>query len=603
MRSFSLSALNTIRRCRALSLGQWPQLLLALAMAIFITQSALAAPDVRVERNVAVPMRDGVILRADVYRPSDDGPYPVLVMRTPYGKQGKNFNAFVAAGYIVVCQDARGRYESDGKFESLVQPDSHDGEDGYDTVEWAAKLPGGTGKVGTFGTSYNSFLQWKLAALRPPSLVAMSAHSIPARYTDLEGPGTIRPGRRLKWWFSTLSPDMRRRADRPGSHTTAEAVKLWDGGEDQKLLKFLPWLDLPDYVCEDEAEAVRNWLRRPHTDPWQLDKQCREIDVPNFDVVGWYDHCNGHMALHRAMVAEGRTEAARHGQRIMIGPWSHASLGKGKYGDIDFGPAANVNLEQAEIRWFDYRLKGKDNGVDRDAPVKIYVMGAGCWRDEQEWPLRRSQPLELFLNSDGKANTPAGDGRLARDSRTAAVSDRYRYDPRDPVPTLWTKELFTIPANQRPLAARQDILVYQTEPLTEPLEVTGYPELVLYASSSAPDTDFFARLIDVAPDGVARDISMGMVRGRYRNSLDKEELLEPNRVTKFVIRLNPTSNEFQPGHRIRLDITSSDFPNYDRNHNTAADQNADAELHVADQTIHHGGANLSKLILPVIPRK
>jgi len=559
-----------------------------------------AAQDAKVERDVPVPMRDGVVLRANVFRPEGEGPWPVLVMRTPYGKDGKKFETHVKAGYIVVCQDARGRYKSDGQFESFVRFQTHDAEDGYDTVEWAAKLPGATGKVGTFGGSYNAFLQWRLAPLRPPSLAAMAASSIPAHMTDLEGPGTIRPARRLRWWNATISPDLRLRAGRPGPHTAAEATKIWKAGEGERLLHFLPWLQLPDSVFEDEAEPVRYWLRHPDTDPWQLDKGCKEIAVPNLDIIGWADHCNGSIDLHQAMVKHGRTRSARQGQRMIIGPWGHASRGRRKVGDFDFGPAAALDVAQTEIRWFDSWLKGKTNGVGQEAPVKIFVMGANRWRDESEWPPRRAKRMELFLASDGAANTPSGDGRLTAKPPGRSGEDHYRYDPRDPVLTLWAKTSFMVPNDQRPLSNRQDILVYQTEPLDQPLEVTGYPEVILYAASSAPDTDFFARLIDVSPDGMARDVSMGMVRARYRNSQAKPKFLKPGRVTRFTIKLRTTSNEFQPGHWIRLDITSSDFPNYDRNHNTAADQNADATLMTADQTVHHGGQWKSKLILPVI---
>lgn len=554
-----------------------------------------------VELDVPVPMRDGTILRADVWRPDRGGPYPVLVWRTPYGKQGKKFNRHVEAGYIVVCQDARGRYASDGQFESFVRSKTHDGVDGYDTVEWAARLPNSTGKVATFGSSYPAFLQWRLAPLRPPSLVAMSAQTIPARHSDLEGPGAIRPGRRLWWWTATMAPDLRRRAGRPGTHTRDEAKLLWDAGESRNLITFLPWMELPDRVFEDEAEAVRQWLADPHTDPWRLDEQVQEIEVPNFDIVGWFDHCNGDMLLYRTMAQEARSETARKQSRIIIGPWSHSARGKRRFGDLDFGPEASLDLTELDIRWFDYWLKGDQNGVDQDAPVRIFVMGANRWRDEREWPLSRQQPRELYLASGGRANTPAGDGRLNSEPPPTAGLDRYRYDPRDPVPSLYGAELFTMPTDQRPLASRADILVYQSEPLDEPLEVTGNPVVELFAATSAPDTDFFARLIDVAPDGTAREVTMGMVRARYRKSPFEPELIEPGQVVRYTIRMNPTSNEFQPGHRIRIDVTSSDFPNYDRNHNTAANQNADATLVSADQTIHHGGARPSKVILPVIP--
>jgi putative CocE/NonD family hydrolase len=392
---------------------------------------------------------------------------------------------------------------------------------------------------------------------------------------------------------------MRLRSGAEGPKTKAEAAKLWKDGEDKRLLHFLPWLELEKLVFEDEDEPVKDWLRAPHRDPWRLLDGCPEISVPNLDIVGWFDHCNDSIELHRAMRRVGKTETARDGQRLIIGPWSHTGHGSSKVGGVDFGKSAALDVVQTEVRWFDHWLKGEANGVSKDAPVRIFVMGANKWRDEQEWPPDRAKMQTLYLDSGGKANTPAGDGRLVTQA-AAAAQDSYRYDPMDPVPTLWTASMFTVPADQAPVAKRQDILVYQSEPLAAPMEVTGYPEVILHAASSAPDTDFFAKLIDVAPDGTNRDIASGMVRARYRDSLDKPKLLTPGEVVEYRIRLRPTSNEFRPGHRIRLDITSSDFPNYDRNHNTAADPNADAKLEVAEQTIHPGGATASRLILPVI---
>ena len=583
---------------------RFPLILVGLVCAqvgLVCAQVLAAAPalEVKVQKNVAVPMRDGTILRADVYTPKTGGPYPVLVSRSPYGKPGGGMT-YAKAGYIVVCQVTRGRYESDGVFKSFVHQDDGQAEDGYDTVEWAAKLPGSNGKVGTFGASYNAYVQWKLASLRPPSLVVMSAHSIPARMTELEGPGGIRPGRRINWWYRSMSWDMRKRTDGEKPHSRAEANKLWVTGKDKELMYTLPWVDLPDSVFGYEAKVVKDWLRNPRRDPWQLPEICTEVAVPNFDVVGWFDHCNGSIGLHRKLVKKGRNENVRNRQRLVIGPWSHTGRGGRKVGDLDFGKNAAFSVRGQELRWFDHWLKGKGNGIDQEPPVRIFVMGRNEWRSEKEWPLSRAKKVRYFLDSGGSANTPAGDGRLGRKSAKQKGSDNYDYDPAKPVPTIWTAKQFTVPADQRPLAKRQDILVYQTEALKQEMEVTGYPKVMLYASSSARDTDFFVRLIDVAPDGVARDVTMGMVRASKRNGLEKDHWLQPGKVTKFEIEMNPTSNLFKKGHRIRLDVTSSDFPNFDRHHNTAVNQNVDARLVVATQTVHHGPKFRSAIELPVI---
>jgi uncharacterized protein len=566
--------------------------------------AALAGePAVVIEREVPVKMRDGLVLRADVHRPDAGGPYPVLVWLTPYGKHKQHFDKYVNAGYIVACVDVRGRYASEGTWESWLRPQTHDAEDGYDTVEWAGSLPGASGKVGTIGFSYGAFLQWKLAPLRPPALAAMSAHSIPARYTELEEPGTMRPGRRLRWSMVTMSPEVRRRANRPGTHTEAEAAAAWDAGEGRKWLEFLPWLDLPQEVFEDETPYMQEWLRHPDRDPWRLDQGCRQITVPNMDVVGWYDHAKGDMRLFQILAKQGKTRTARQGSKLVVGPWSHFPPGGRRFGNIDFGPEADLDLVMLDVHWFDYWLKGKLNGVDHEAPVKLFIMGDNRWRDEQTWPVKRARPRTLYLSSGGKANTPSGDGRLSPQRPGTEVGDHYTYDPRDPVPTLFAPGNFTCAMDQSPLSNRQDILVYQTEPLVERTEVTGLPEVELFAASSAPDTDWVARLIDVAPDGLARDVCMGLARARFRNGVNKPRLIKPGETLKYSIRLGPTANAFLPGHRIRLDITSSDFPNYDRNHNTAADQNADRELVRAMQSIEHSGRYSSRLLLPCVPNE
>jgi len=389
----------------------------------------------------------------------------------------------------------------------------------------------------------------------------MSARSTTASRRDNEPTGTLRPYVYLHGTTTRVAPERRRRANRPGVHTLWEARKLWEQGESEKWVNFLPWVGLPPELFQEDAGNFKYWLNNPHFDPFGLHKGCKDISVPNLDVTGWYDCCNNNMLLFRTMIKEAKTEVARKGCRIIIGPWSHGGSGRRRVGAFDFGPDASLDVDGLQIRWFDHWLKGKQNAIDKDPPVRIFVMGDNTWRDEQHWPLQRAEKKILFVTSDGHANTASGDGELVRQKSEQTSTDQYLYDPNDPVATLPDPGRRLFPADQRPLADRKDILVYQTEPLAERVEVTGNPVVELYASSSAPDTDWFVRLIDAVPDGPARNVSMGVVRARYRDGFNSPKLLKPGEMVKYTIRMNPTSNAFLPGHRIRLDITSSDFPN------------------------------------------
>ena len=551
------------------------------------------------EKDVAVPMRDGVVLRASVFRPEARGRYPGILLRTPYGKPETGFERYVRAGYAVVSQDSRGRYASDGEYVPFTVEHTGDAEDGYDAVEWLARQPYCNGRVGTLGASYNAWMQWQLARLRPPHLVAMCAYSIPLELTEVDWPGGFRPGRRIKWWMTTLAPDLRRRQGLPEPHTPAEAVEIWDNVEHGRWLGFLPWLDIGRYLPQRLAEYAEDWLRHPNRRPWRFAEVHKEVEVPNLDFSGWYDHCGGTMAHLGLMQENARTEVARTQTRLIIGPWNHPGLGQRRIGDIDFGPQAGLDLSDLIIRWFDCWLKGLDNGIEQEPALRYFVMGSGRWKSADTWPPAGMDEAVYYLHSQGDAGQVRGDGRLEREAPGEEPGDRYTYDPRDPVPTLWTRQLFTVPADRRVLEHRQDILYYRSPPLEEEVEVVGYPEVVLYASSSALDTDFFARLVDEAPGGPALEVSYGMVRARHQHSLDREDLLVPGAITEFRIRLGPTACRFLQGHRIRLEITSSDFPNHDRNHNTGRNDLEDIELVAAEQKVYHAAGCASQLILPV----
>lgn len=560
---------------------------------------ATGALGIIVEENVPVPMRDGVILRANVFRPDAPGTFPALLTRTPYGKATGGMDRYVRAGYVVVTQDTRGRYASDGEYAPFTVEDTGDAEDGYDTVEWLAHQPYCNGRVGTMGGSYNAWMQWMLAKLHPPHLVAMCAHSIPLELTDVDWPGAFRPGRRIKWWMTTIAPDLRRRQGLPPPHTPAEARKIWDDIEQGRGLGFMPWLDLPRYLPKGLAEYAEDWLRHPNRRAWRFKEIHSEVEVPNLDFSGWYDHCNGTMGHLSGMQRNARTEVAQTQTKLIIGPWNHVGIGRRTIGEIDFGPQAELDLSDLIIRWFDHWLKGLENGVDREPAVRYFVMGSATWKTASTWPPDGNREKVYYLSSNGSAHRVESSGLLTLETRGEEPCDVYIYDPNDPVPTLWTRELFTAPSDRRLLEYREDILYYRTPPLEEDVEVVGYPEVILYASSSAPDTDFFARLVDEQPDGPALDVCYGMVRARHRHSLDREDLLTPGEITEFRITLGPTACRFLKGHRIRLEITSSDFPNHDRNHNTGRNDLADTELVAARQKIFHSEKHPSRLIVRV----
>jgi uncharacterized protein len=540
-------------------------------------------------------MRDGVKLRATIFRPDAAGAFPAVLLRTPYGRPQTGFERYVRAGYAVVTQDSRGRYASEGEWVPFTEEHTGDAEDGYDSVEWLAAQPWCNGRVGTLGASYNAWMQWMLAKLRPPHLVAMCAYTIPLELTQVDWPGGFRPGRRIKWWLTTMAPDLRRRAGMPPPHTPEQARKAWDEGIEGEghWIGFLPWKRFTDHLPPGLARYARDWLADPGRRAWKFDQVHAQVEVPNLDISGWYDHCNGSIQHLALMQANGRSAQAREGTRLIIGPWNHPGLGQRQTGDIDFGPQAEVDLSDQIIRFFDHWLKGLDNGAESIDAVRYFCMGTNQWRSASTWP-PPSRPLELYF--DTGADRPA----LSPTPAAKSGDETYQYDPHNPVPTLWGKAWFTGPADRRQVEHRQDIVIYRSHILEQDIEVAGEPYVVLYASSSAPDTDFFARLVDEHSDGEqALEICYGMVRARHRHGLERDELLKPFEVTEFRLQLGPTACRFAAGHRIRLEITSSDFPNHDRNHNTGGDDLNETQLAVAAQRIFHSPEQHSRLVLPL----
>ena len=548
-------------------------------------------------------MRDATVLRGDVYWPAEPGNYPVLVQRTPYDKGGRNAeNArlLADAGYLVVVQDVRGRYASDGEFAWGFGAETKDGVDGYDTIEWAARLPGCDGRVGTWGFSDPSRCIWEMAGTTPPSLAAIFAGGMAMRLTEMNF-GVFETARRLQWTYNMAVDARRRVGDTSAPNNREDADRMWHEFERGKWIWHLPLGTIPDDVFSTLSPTLKRYMTEQNVDAWGFDKVHPRVNVPTCNITGWYDRLVGTINNYVGMANNGPKEL-RDEHRLIVGPWGHSTMGKRLQGPLDFGADAEGTFAGELVRWYDHVLKSVDNGLGNEPPVKLFIMGEDRWRFESEWPLGRTRYTDFYLDSGGSANTVRGDGTLSMSSVGSGPPDGYDFDPRDPVMSLMDLSGQSVARDQSPLDRRGDILVYQTPPLEQEIEVTGPVVLKLWAASSAPDTDFTAKLIDVHPDGLAVQLTYAIMRAQYRNGYETPSLIEPGRPYEYTVQLNPTGILFRRGHRIRLDVSSSDFPNFDRNHNTGKDFWSDAELRVAHQTVFHDSERPSRLVLPVIPR-
>lgn len=571
------------------------------------------------ETNVPARMRDGTVLYADVYRPDAEGRFPVLLLRLPYGKQFisdfGDHEFFVPRGYVVVIQDGRGRFQSEGEYYALI----HEAHDGYDTVEWCASLPYSNGKVGTIGQSYLGATQYLTATARPPHLVCAVPVSASADF-------------HRSWVYHTGGPFVlgwqvpyaiflaRNTIDRMGLKDT-----LWPELRDQlqKPINFANPLTPEAYkrlplaywgeLLAEVAPYLKDYLAHPDDGPYwwsiNVERQHRNIDIPMLHVSSWYDIFSRDALVNfTGLRSRAMTPQARGGQKVLMGPWGHLfpysrATSKGA-GDIDFGPNAEIDLHDIELRFLDYWLKGIDTRIEQEPPIRLFTMGTNVWRDVEDWPLPNTRWTPWYLHSGGGANTLSGDGTLSATGPGDEPADRFVYDPDDPVPTTGGN-LLVLPIgvkDQREVEARPDVLVYTSEPLRDDLEVTGPLEMVLYAATSALDTDFTAKLVDVHPDGFAQNLADGIVRCRYRHSAERPTPMVPGQVEELRIDLWPTSHVFFAGHRLRVEVSSSNFPRFDRNLNTGGDQATGTTWVRAEQTVRHDQAHPSHLILPVIPR-
>jgi putative CocE/NonD family hydrolase len=560
---------------------------------------------VLVELDVPVPMRDGVRLRANVYRPPE-GRWPVLLTRLPYGKDLPLGTAILdpvqaaRRGYVVIVQDTRGRLASEGDW----QPFINEAKDGVDTIAWAAELPYGDGQVGMYGTSYFGFTQWSSAVLGPPALkvlIPFLTWADPLNGLAFRG-GALELGVNAHWGLQMgLDGLVRQFGTDPRALYAAIAALA---REIDQLGPYgyaaLPLAEFAPLRRQPVLPAFFDRIAQPNDpdplEPLTIAGKYDQVDVPTFNVGGWYDIFLGDtIATFQAMRSLGRPT------KLLIGPWTHTRH-TNPIGELNFGFGSQItfiNLQadfaRVQLRWFDHWLKGIDTGLMAEAPIRLFVMGANVWRDEQEWPLARARETRFYLRMNGELSTEAPD---------AEAPDRYRYDPSDPVPTqggalLMPPEFLTGPLDQRSIDARPDVLTYTTQPLERDTEITGPVRVQLWACSSAPDTDFVARLVDVYPDGRAYNLTDGIIRARFRDGRSAS-LLQPGRPYSFDIDLWATSNVFKAGHRIRLQVCSSNFPRWDRNPNTGHPFGQDDELRVAEQTILHDAEHPSHVVLSLV---
>ena len=576
---------------------------------------------VAVHKDVPFQTRDGVTLRADMYRPEADGRFPVLLSRLPYDKNGRQrpgeIDFFVERGYVLIYQDTRGRFASEG---DEYYPLIWEGQDGYDAVEWAATLPWSDGNVGTLGQSYLGATQYLLVPTRPPHLKAAFPVSASA---DFHQSWVYHTGGAFEFGWQIAYAILMARDSLARQGLTDALLPALERDITDPVIPFAQPLTETAYrrlplnywgdLLKPVARYLDDYLRHPDDGPYwwaiNLERQLHNVNIPMYHVTSWYDiFLRGGLAAFSGMREHGMGETARRNQKLLVGPWAHlfpynSPTSRGT-GDIDFGDNANIELKETQLRWFDHWLKGIDTGLTDESPVKLFVMGENTWREENEWPLARTRYTPYYFHSQGKANSLSGDGSLSAAAPGEEPPDRFVYDPDNPVPTRGGNTLIIAVGvqDQRDVEARQDVLVYTGEPLSEPLEVTGPITVKLFAATSAPDTDFTAKLVDVRPDGYARNLADGIIRGRYRASRTFPTLLQPDTVTEFTVDLWATSHVFLPGHRLRVDISSSNFPRFDRNLNTGEDPATGSRFQSANQTVFHDSRYPSHILLPLIPR-
>jgi putative CocE/NonD family hydrolase len=552
-----------------------------------------------------VAMPDGVTLSAAVWRPDvEREKFPVIIVATPYNKLAPaNINDatyFVSRGYVYIAYDLRGRYDSQGQAYLYGEKD---GSDLNVMQTWSALQPWSTGKIGMYGGSYLGFIQWEGALHQNPNLTALIPQVSPDDHYDNVYPsGAFQLSNSLNFLWSccggrTNEPPEVMNWERWYENLPIKSNAAWAGIANDNV-----WNDLIAHPNRDDYWPGPGRRIKPgENGPGKYDK----INVPTFNISGWYDQVSqATINNFIGMVKYGPSNLRKY-HKLMMGPWTHGGLFKTAQGELTMPNQAAPDANQWKQRWFDRWLKGIDNNFESQPPVYIYIMGANVWRNECEWPLRRTRYTKYYLHSEDHANSLLGSGVLNTQPPGQEPADGFTYDPSRPAPTLGGNVAMHPPRvgpyDQTAIEMRSDVLVYTTAPMEQDVEVTGPIALHLFASTDRTDTDFTGKLVDVHPNGYAQILLEGVIRGRHRKSFDTEELLTPHEIYEFYVDLWSTSNVYLKGHRLRIELSSSNFPKYDRNPNTGHKFGEDAELLAAHQKVYHDAAHSSYIALPIIP--
>jgi len=536
-----------------------------------------------------IRMRDGIELSADVYRPEIAGRFDCILNRTPYLKNNESaleFGRYFAQhGYAFVAMDVRGRGDSEGTF----IPYRSEGRDGYDAVEWCATQSWSTGRVGTIGGSYNGKTQWLTAVEQPPHLVTMIAMTSPSD-PFVEFPTGEPIPLDISWYF----------------YIAGHVLQNADAVDWQSVIWHLPSFPTDEAAGRSLATWREQFDHAPADSYWDAERYQNKFGRVRASVLhisGWYDDEQIGTPLNFIGMTTKGPASFRKSQKLLMGPWPHAINSKSKLGEVDFGSSAVIDMKGVMLRWFDAWLKGLENGVKTESRVRVFVMGANRWVDADDWPIPATRYTKLYLHSAGRANTLYGDGTLSERAPDSEATDSFSYDPANPVTFITEPSFEQIggPDDYRAIERRDDVLVYTSEPVASETEMCGPIKATLFASSTAKDTDFTAKLLDVWPNGFAQRLSDGMVRARFRQGMDKEEFPVPGNVYEYGIDAWNTCQMFLPGHRIRVEVSSSAFPKYPRNLNTGEALGKTSAMVVAQQHILHDAKHPSHVVLPIVP--